>query len=162
MFSSETEFTDRQRRMVRDWMTQTYDQFTQRVMTTRAGKIKNIADVAQGRVFVAAQAKDLGMVDEIGGLDAAVTYAAGQVDLPADGYDVRMVPAPKTLADLLTGDAGPSAMAAVQPKVELSPDSVLQALPADVRSMVGEQLQIMHLLQERPVVLAAPFVVRVR
>ena len=162
MFSSETEFTDRQRRMVRDWMTQTYDQFTQRVMTTRAGKIKNIADVAQGRVFVAAQAKDLGMVDEIGGLDAAVTYAAGQVDLPADGYDVRMVPAPKTLADLLTGDAGPSAMAAVQPKVELSPDSVLQALPADVRSMVGEQLQIMRLLQERPVVLAAPFVVRVK
>jgi protease-4 len=162
MFSSETAFSDVQRRMVRDWMTQTYDQFTQRVMTTRAGKIKVIADVAQGRVFVAAQAKDLGMVDEIGGLDAAVTYAADQVDLPPEGYDVRTVPPPKTLADLLTGDTGPSVAAAVEPKVDLSTDLLLQAVPPEVRSMVGEQLQIMRLLQERPVVLAAPFVVRVR
>ena len=162
MFSSEAEFSDRQRRMVRQWMTATYDQFTERVMTTRAGKIKNIADVAQGRVFVAAQAKDLGMVDEIGGLDAALTYAAEQVDLPTGGYDVRTVPSPRTLGDLLTGDTGASAAAAVQPRVEFSAESVLQAVPPDVRAMAGEQLQIMHLLQERPVILAAPFVVRVR
>ena len=57
MFGSQTEFSDGQRSMVRDWMAATYDQFTQRVMTTRAGKIKNIADVAQGRVFVAKQAR---------------------------------------------------------------------------------------------------------
>ncbi len=162
MFSSDSEFTDRQRRMVRDWMTATYDQFTERVMTTRAGKIKNIADVAQGRVFVAGQAKDLGMIDEIGGLDAALTYAAGQSDLPEGGYDVRTVPAPKSLADLLTGETGPSALAPLQPKVELSPDSILQAVPADVRSVLGEQLAILHLMQQRPVVLAAPFVVRVK
>ncbi len=162
LFGSQTPFSDTQRSMVRDWMTQTYDQFTQRVMTTRAGKIKKIADVAQGRVFVAAQAKELGMVDEIGGLDAAVSYAADQVDLPADGYDVRMVPAPKTLADLFTGGSESSVAAAVQPKVELSTDPVLQAIPADLRSMVGEQLAIMRLLQDRPVVLAAPFVIRVK
>ncbi len=162
LFSSEAPFSDGQRRMVRDWMTQTYDQFTQRVMTTRAGKIRNIADVAQGRVFVAGQAKDLGMVDEIGGLDAALTYAAGQVDLPADGYDVRTVPAPKTLADLITGDKGPSALSAIQPKVELSPDSILQAFPADLRAMVCEQVTIARLMQDHPVVLAAPFVIRVR
>jgi protease-4 len=161
MFSSDTPFSDRQRRMVRDWMTQTYDQFTQRVMTTRAGKIKTIADVAQGRVFIAANAKELGLVDELGGLDAAITYAAGQVHLPAEGYDVRTVPAPRTLGDMLTGDTGPSALAALQPKVELT-DPILQAVPADVRSMVGEQLEMLHLLQERPVVRAAPFVVRVK
>ena len=94
MFGSQAPFSDGQRRMVRDWMTQTYDQFTRRVMTTRTGKIKAIADVAQGRVFVAATAKDLGIVDEIGGLDAAITYAAGQVDLSGDQFDVRSRPRP--------------------------------------------------------------------
>ncbi len=115
MFSSDTAFSDRQRRMVRDWMTATYDQFTQRVMTTRAGKIKNIADVAQGRVFVAAQAKDLGMVDEIGGLDAAVTYAAGQVDLPdrrvrrAAGAGPQDAGRPAHRRDRPVGRGGPAA-----------------------------------------------------
>ena len=163
MFGSSTPFSDRQRRMVRDWMTETYDQFTQRVMTTRAGKIKNIADVAQGRVFIAANAKDLGMVDEIGGLDAAITYAAGQVDLSGENFDVRQVPAPRTLGDLLTGSAGPSAASPLVPKIEISVESsLLSALPPEVRSMVGQQVQILHLMQQHPVVLAAPFVVRVK
>ena len=56
LFSSETPFTDRQRRMVTNWMRSTYDQFTQRVMTTRSGKIKDIDAVARGRIFVARQA----------------------------------------------------------------------------------------------------------
>ncbi len=49
----------------------TYDQFTRRVMSTRTGKIKDIDQVARGRIFIAKQAKDLGMVDEIGGIGAA-------------------------------------------------------------------------------------------
>ncbi len=163
MFGSDAPYTDRQRRMVRDWMTQTYDQFTQRVMSTRGGKIKDIAAVAQGRVFVAAQAKDLGMVDELGGLDAAITYAAGQVDLKPEGYDVRSVPAPRSLLETITGQSGPAALAALQPKVELSPDSLLLgAVPPELRSMVGEQLQVLHLMQTHPVILAAPFVIRER
>ena len=41
------------------------------VMTTRKGKIVNIDEVARGRIFLAADAKNLGMVDELGGLDEA-------------------------------------------------------------------------------------------
>ncbi len=162
LFGSDEPFTDTQRQMVRSWMTQTYDQFTRRVMTTRGGKIAKIEDVAQGRIFVAGQAKDLGMVDEIGGCDKAVEYAAEQAHLKTDGYDVRVVPAPRTLGDLLAGNKGPAAAAALRPRVELSEASVLKAMPADVRSMVGEQLEILQLLQKRPVVLACPFVVRER
>ena len=159
LFGSDAPYTDHQRRMVKDWMTQTYDQFTQRVMTTRAGKIKDIAAVAQGRVFVAATAKDLGMVDEIGGLDAAITYAAHQVDLPEEKYDVRTVPAPRTLGDMLTGNGGPSVASPVRVSVE---SALIEQLPPDLRSMVAEQVQVMHLMQDHPVVLAAPFVVRVK
>ena len=102
-------------------------------------------------------------MDEIGGLDAAITYAAGQVDLAADTFDVRIVPAPRTLADMIGGSAGPAAASPLQPRVDLPGElAVLGAVPPEVRSMVGEQLQIMQLLQQRPVILAAPFVVRVK
>ncbi len=161
LFSSTTTFSDGQRRMVTNWMKQTYDQFTTRVMTTRGGKIKDIDQVARGRVFIAQQARDLGMVDEIGGIDKAIAYAADKVNLKADDYDVRIVPAPKTLADYINGSSE-DAQSPIQPKVEISDASIFKALSPGVRSMVGEQLQMLQLLQDRPVVLAAPFAIRVK
>jgi protease-4 len=159
LFASDTEFTDKQRKMVQGWMTETYEQFTQRVMSSRGTKITKIEDVAQGRVFIADQAKDLGLVDEIGGLDKAIAYAANIVDMKPAGYEVRTVPAPRTLMDIISG-GGISAESPLRARLEISTDSVLKAMPREVRSMVGEQLVILQLLQERPVVLAAPFAVR--
>lgn len=161
LFSSNTTFNDRQRRMVTNWMKQTYDQFTARVMTTRAGKIRDIDQVARGRIFIAAQAKELGMVDEIGGVERAITYAAGEVDLEAGNYDVRIVPAPRTLADFFNG-SDPEAATPIQPKIEISDTAILKLLPPGLRSMIAEQLQVIQLLQSRPVVLAAPFALRVK
>jgi protease-4 len=128
-------------------------------MTTRGGKIKQIADVAQGRVFIAEQAKDLGMVDEIGGVETAIAYAADQAKLSAAAYEVRVVPAPRTLMDLISGSASSEELP-IKPRSELTELSVLKAMPAEVRSMVSEQLEIQQLLQKHPVVLTAPFVVR--
>lgn len=161
LFSSSTQFSDRQRRMVTNWMKQTYDQFTTRVMTTRAGKIRDIDLVARGRIFIAAQAKDLGMVDEIGGVERAISYAADEADLKTGDYDVRTIPSPKTLADYFNGSAEEAAMP-IQPKVEISDLSLLKLLPPRLRSMIGEQLQMLQLLQDRPVILAAPFTLRVK
>jgi protease-4 len=162
LFRSNTEFSDRQRRMVTNWMKQTYDQFTQRVMTTRGGKIKDIDQVARGRVFIAQQAKDLGMVDDIGGVERAIAYAADQAQLKPDDYDVRIIPAPKTLADYINGSAAEETASPIQPKIEIGEMSIIKALPPMVRSMIGEQLQMMQLLQDHPVVLAAPFALRVK
>jgi protease-4 len=161
MFSNETEFTEQQRKMVQGWMTETYDQFTDRVMTTRGGKIRNIDDVAQGRVFIAEQAKELGLVDDIGGLDSAILYAASMAELKTDGYEVRTVPAPRSILDLIS-TSGLSTASPIRPSMQISETSILKAMPKELRSMVGEQLEILRLLQERPVVLAAPFAVRER
>src|SRR5436305_13177880 len=81
LFSSNKEWDERQRRMVRNWMQETYDQFTQRVMSTRKNRISDIDKVARGRIFLASQAKQLGMVDEIGGVEQAIAYAANKVNL---------------------------------------------------------------------------------
>lgn len=154
LFSENSPFSDRQRRMMRTWMQQTYDQFTQRVMTTRNGKIKDIDKVARGRVFIAQQARDLGMVDELGGCDEAIAYAAKQAHLDTGDYDVRSLPAPKSLLEMISsGD--PEALTPIRPQININ--SAMLALPAQARREIGRQLQLMQLLQSRAVVLLAPY-----
>ena len=163
LFSSTAEFSDRQKRMVTTWMKNTYDQFTDRVTSTRGQKIKDIDQVARGRIFLAADAKDLGMVDQIGGLEAAITVAADRADLDEGDYDVQVLPPPGTFADVLTGrDGGSAAGAGVLPKVQLSADSLLQSLPANLRTSLGQQIDLMHVLEHRPVALMSPFVLTLK
>ena len=129
-------------------------------MTTRTGKIEDIDKVARGRIFVAKQAKELGLVDEIGGLDEAITYAAKQATLDAGSYDVRVLPAAKTLGDLLMGNGTDAAMP-FKPKIEIKTSSLL---PAGVKldKALGQELQMLQLLQQRPVVLVSPYRVTVK
>ena len=162
LFSSSKPFDERQRRLITNWMKGTYDQFTQRVMTTRKGKIKDIDQVARGRIFIAKQAKELGMVDEIGGVQAALAYAAGKVDLKPGSYDVKLLPTPKTLADLLGGGSASETAMPFKPKLEVGELALLKALDPATRKALGQQLRMISLLQQRPVVLVAPFVVNVR
>src|SRR5690606_13086537 len=108
LFSSSEPFTERQRRMLTQWMKGTYEQFTGRVMETRRGKIKDIDKVARGRIFLAREALALGMVDRLGGIEAALAHAAGEVGLQRGEYEVKVLPAPRTLADLL-GEVGRAA-----------------------------------------------------
>ena len=163
LFSENTEWTDRQRHQVTEWMRQTYDQFTDRVMTTRQGKIKDIDSVARGRIFSAKQALDLGMVDKIGGVQDAIGYAATKADLKPGEYDVRVLPAPRTFADILNGnDSDEDSAMPFAPKITLGADSVIRALPPALRCAVGQELQLITLLQQRPVVLASPYVLVIR
>lgn len=160
LFSSTSRFDDRQKRMVRTWMKNTYDQFIDRVKQTRGNKIKDIDEVARGRIFLAKDAKDLGLVDELGGLSTAIKHAAKQANLRTGDYEVMVLPPPMSLADLLTGNRGPQALGDVKPaiKLQVKADSLLKALPRDIRKVLGQQLQLMEVLENRPVALMAPFV----
>jgi protease-4 len=160
LFSMDRPWSDRQRQMVTGWMKQTYEQFTQRVMTTRAGKIKNIDKVARGRIFLAGQAKKLGLVDEIGGVEDAMAFAAHKSGLKKGEYDVRILPQPRSLADLLMGN-GPEAAVPFKPTIEIK-DPLVEGLAPALRKSLGHQLQMLELLQDRPVVLVAPFDVTIR
>lgn len=160
LFSMSEPWSDRQRQMVTNWMKQTYVQFTHRVMKMRGDKIKDIDKVARGRIFLARQAKALGMVDEIGGIEDAIAYAAKRGNLNEGDYDVRILPAPKTLGDILTGN-GADAATPIRPKIEIS-DPVLQGLAPLLKKGLGREMQMIQLLQDRPVVLVAPFEVTIK
>lgn len=155
LFSSSTEWTERQRRMVANMMRTTYDQFTDRIMTTRRGKIADIDQVARGRIFVSADALKLGMVDELGGISDAIRVAASRAELKDTEYDLRTYPQPRGLAELFA--AAPGAM--TPPTAEAG---VLRLLPASQRKQLSQAMQFFELLNRRPVVLHAPFTLTVR
>jgi protease-4 len=161
LFSSSEPWDDRQKLMVTKWMEGTYKQFTERVMKTRGGKIKDIDKVARGRIFVAKDAKALGMVDEIGGIDETLAYAAKDAGLEPGHYDVRIVPAPKTLGDILTGNGADAALA-FKPTIQISPDSILNMASPELRRSIARELQMVRILQDRPVVLMSPYDVTIK
>jgi protease-4 len=166
LFGSDQPWTPDQRKLVHDWMQQTYEKFTTRVMSGRKGKIKDIDKIARGRIFLAPQAKDLGMVDDIGGVNDAVAYAAKRAGFAPGSYDVRVVPAPKTLADLFNG--GSDTQTSIHPRVEgvegtqslgLAAPAVLGMLSPTDRALLTQELAVMRLFQAHPVALVCPYLV---
>jgi protease-4 len=69
-----------------------YRDFTGRVATARKRSVEQIDEVARGRVWSGAQAKERGLVDEFGGLQAAITDVAQRAKLGMPGkYNVRYI-----------------------------------------------------------------------
>jgi protease-4 len=83
-------------RMV-DWI---YDQFVTKVSESRQLPRSKVEEIAQGRVWSGVEAKKLGLVDELGGLDAAVAYAAKKANLGAN-YRLVEYPRQKELVEAL-------------------------------------------------------------
>ena len=67
-----------------------YRDFTGRVASARKRSVEQIDEVARGRVWSGAQAKERGLVDEFGGLQAAIEDVAQRAKLGEPGsYQVR-------------------------------------------------------------------------
>ncbi len=83
-------------RMV-DWI---YGEFVAKVADGRHLKPEFVQEIAQGRVWSGAEAKKLGLVDEIGGLDRAVEFAAAKAGLGM-GFRIVEYPRKKEFAEAL-------------------------------------------------------------
>ena len=79
-----------------------YEQFVDKVAESRHMTPEAVDAVAQGRVWTGRQAKRLGLVDALGGLDRAVELAKARAKI-APGAQVELVvyPPKKSLFDLL-------------------------------------------------------------
>jgi len=99
-------FTDEQRKTVRSLMLDAYQLFKRRVTSGRADRLKvnDLEKLAGGRVYTGSEAVDLGLADRIGGLDAAVEYAANLAHVKT--YKIRTMPEPKTIMDLILESLG--------------------------------------------------------
>lgn len=79
-----------------------YDMFLTKVAQGRKLPQQNVAEIAQGRVWSGIAAKKIGLVDEMGGLDAAIEYAAKQAKLGND-WELREYPEARTFSERLLG-----------------------------------------------------------
>ena len=80
-----------------------YDAFVEKVAEARHSTPEKIDALAQGRVWTGRQAKQNGLVDELGGLDRAVAIAKQRAKIAADS-DVELVvyPPRKSFYELLS------------------------------------------------------------
>jgi protease-4 len=93
-FSSSETFSEKQREKFVSLLEDTYDIFLQRVAEGRGHDIEKIRDVAMGRAYTGLQAKDIGLVDVVGGLNAAIERAIKEAGLDP-GAEVSIVRLPK-------------------------------------------------------------------
>jgi protease-4 len=100
MLNSDKPFSDSQRQLLHDYMQQVYEAFKGHVTKGRGDKLrKPIDEIAGGRVYTGKQALDLGLVDQIGGLQQAIEYAAAKASIK--DYEIRVLPEPKDFFTLL-------------------------------------------------------------
>jgi protease-4 len=96
-------FSADERSRLSEQMRSTYELFVKRVADGRQQTPARIDAVAQGRVWTGHQARELGLVDELGGLDLAIQRAAERAKLdPAKGVRLTVYPAKRSIYDLLS------------------------------------------------------------
>lgn len=76
--------TEQELAMYRQFVEKVYDQFLNKVAESRKLSKQNVAAIAQGRVWSGMEAKKIGLVDEIGGLQDAIQAAAKLAKLEND------------------------------------------------------------------------------
>ena len=84
MYSPDRPFTQEERTKVLESMQATYDHFVERVADARQMTPEKVDQIGQGRVWTGRQAREVGLVDELGGLMAAVAVAKQRAKIPAE------------------------------------------------------------------------------
>ncbi|GAA6623855.1 signal peptide peptidase SppA [Scytonema sp. NUACC26] len=79
-----------------------YSVFINKVAQGRKLSEQKVVEIAQGRVWSGVAAKKIGLIDEIGGLDAAIKYAATAAGL-GNNWEVKEYPRLGTLEERLFG-----------------------------------------------------------
>lgn len=112
-FSPVEPFTPEQRAQFAASMDQTYAEFITRVARGRNLSAERVGEIARGRVWTGAQARGLGLVDQLGGLHEAIAKAKELAEISADA-EVRFkrFPTPQSPFEALSDMFGVSSEAA--------------------------------------------------
>lgn len=102
LFSGNASFSDEGRTVFKEYLASFYDVFVGQVSAGRGMDFDAVHKVAQGRVWTGEQALGHGLVDELGGLRAALGKAAELSEV--DDYGVVRIPKAKSFYDLLLED----------------------------------------------------------
>jgi protease IV len=82
MFSTNRPFSEEEWALVNNWLDHIYADFTGKVAAGRGLSAERVHELARGRVWTGADARERGLVDEVGGLDRAAAIARSRAGLP--------------------------------------------------------------------------------
>jgi protease IV len=109
--SDYTPLTPEERAKLKDGIDESYREFVTKVATARKRPYGDIEPVAQGRVWLGSQAKDHGLVDELGGLDTAVAAVKKKAGIAAgEAVTIVTYPERRTLLEMLMKKSSPEEM----------------------------------------------------
>jgi ClpP class serine protease len=95
------------RAFIQKHMDDFYAIFLDRVAQTRRIPAEMVDKIAQGRIWTGRDAKEIGLVDELGGISEAVEAARAMANIPPSA-ELKIVhyPRPSSLGELLFGSVG--------------------------------------------------------
>ena len=129
-----------------------YDRFVTKVADSRKLPKNKVQEIAQGRVWSGTAAKQLGLVDEIGGLEDAVAEAAKQAKL-GDDWQLEEYPKRRSFEEQIL--ARLSGVRVLQPAAKLDP------LTAEVKKMQKEFAAIESMNDPQGIYVRLPFNLRI-
>jgi protease-4 len=146
LYSPIRPFSPEERAKIQEQMQATYDAFVEKAAAGRHTTPEKIDAIAQGRVWTGQQAKQIGLVDELGGLERALALAKEHAKIGRD-TEVELVvyPPKRSLYETLADPFGASDSSGLLSSfLGLSDRRALQTLTAPLRVFRrGEPLAIM-------------------
>jgi len=108
------------------WLDMVYEDFTGKVSQGRDIPIEEVLRIAKGRIWSGEDAKELGLVDELGGFHTALRLAREEAGIPADApVKLKLFPKKKTTFDFFFGK-----------EHESSEDSIAQSMLVKVLNTI--------------------------
>jgi protease-4 len=101
MYAGFRELTPEEQTIMQDMTDQLYNQFIQVVANGRTLSEDKVRELATGQLYTGIQAKELGLVDELGGLDTAIDEAAGLAGISQPEVEYYKPQTPSLLNSLL-------------------------------------------------------------
>jgi protease-4 len=156
MFSPDRRFSPEERQKIGESMQAVYDQFVERTAAARHMAPEKVDEVAQGRVWTGEQAKQLGLVDELGGLYTAIDLAKQRAHIPAD-EEVELVvyPPRRSVFEVLSDGLG-SPIGRMQERS--AADALMQLLGPRERKALSALLAPSRLFRSGQVLAHMPYV----
>ncbi len=102
MFTGTHDYTPAEWGRFQSWLDRVYVDFTSKVAEGRKLPKEKVLEIAKGRIWSGKEAKNLGLVDELGGYDTALKLTKKAIGVPeSDDVKVVVYPRPKTLLQSL-------------------------------------------------------------
>jgi protease-4 len=100
MFTGTQDYTPAELARFEAWLDRVYVDFTSKVADGRKLPKEKVLEIARGRIWSGQDAKNLGLVDELGGYDVALRLAKKAINV-SEGEEVKLVvyPRPKSVIE---------------------------------------------------------------